>query len=349
MDNLQQHQTAQPESNHNPSNIPPAASEIGYLWSNYLAESMSVCMLKYIVAKSKDPDFKPIFQRALDVSTQRIESIEKIFNLFQHPIPEAFGDKDVEINARKLFSESYLLTYTRLTNKYILLNYGQAYGVSYRPGIRDFFHECIDTCQEIIKKSTDILLAKGLLLKTPYVVIPDRVEYVYDKNYYGSLIGRKRPLNALEINYIFDNMYSNLILKTINLGMCQVVKDEKVRKYLTWGKKITEKQVESLSLLLKQDELPSPATHDFEISASKESPFSDRLIMFHITTVTAFSVLEYGIGLTNTARKDVAAAFARSIGELIHFAKDGTDILIERGWLEKPPETANRRELTQLH
>lgn len=351
MDNTQQANQPEQMSNetvqHNPANIPPSASEIGYLWSNYLAETMSVCMLKYIVAKSKDPDFKPIFQRALEVSSQRVNSIRDILNLFQHPIPEAFGDKDVEINAKELFSESYLLTYTRLTNRLILLNYSQAYGVSYRPEIRIFFNECIDTCQEIIQKSSDVLLAKGLLLKSPYIVIPDRVEHVYDKNYYGSLIGSKRPLNALEINYIFDNHFSNLILKTMNLGMGQVVTDEKVNKYLSWGKKIIDKQVKRLRSLLEEEELPSPTTHDFEVTRSKESPFSDKLIMFHITTVTAFSILEYGIGLTNTARKDVAATFARSIVELIHFAKDGTDIMIERGWLEKPPETADRGELTQ--
>lgn len=332
---------------HNPSNIPPSASEIGYLWSNYLAETMSVCMLKYIVAKSKDPDFKPIFQRALDISSQRIKSMIDIFNLIQHPIPEGFGEKDVEINSKELFSESYLLSYTRLTNRYILLNYSQASGVSYRPEIRKFFNECIDSCQEIIQKSTDILLAKGLLTKTPYIVIPDRVEYVYDKNFYGSLIGSKRPLNALEISYIFDNISSNLILKTMNLGMSQVVTDEKVKKHLLRAKRITDKQVKALSSFLQHEELPVPTTSDFEVTASQESPFSDRLIMFHITVVIAFGILEYGMGLTNTTRKDVAANFARCIGELIHFAKDGTDIMIERGWLEKPPETADRGELIQ--
>ncbi|KUO62581.1 MAG: hypothetical protein APF84_02205 [Gracilibacter sp. BRH_c7a] len=334
---------------HNPSNIMPSASEIAYLWSSYLAETMSVCMLKYIVAKSENPDFKPIFQRALDISSKRLRSMADIFNFIKHPLPAGFGENDVETNAKELYSESFLITYTRLTNRYILHQYSQAYGISYLPQIRDLFYECISTCREIIQKSTDVLLAKGLLIKTPNIVIPDRVEYVYDKNYYGSLVGTKRPLNALEISYLFDNMESKLILETLSLGTSQTVKDEKVKKHLSRGKKITDKQVKVLGSLLEKEDLPVPTTSDFEITTSTESPFSDKLIMFHLTVVTAYSILGYGMSLTNTSRKDVAAAFGRLILELIHFAKDGTDLMIERGWLEKPPETADRGELIKLN
>lgn len=41
------------QAKHNVANILPTAPEIGYLWSSYLAESMSVCMLKYIVANQR--------------------------------------------------------------------------------------------------------------------------------------------------------------------------------------------------------------------------------------------------------------------------------------------------------
>lgn len=88
---------------HNLANNTPTASEVGYLWSSYFAETMAVCFLKYFLAKSKDPDIKPVFQYALDVSSQRVKTIENIYNSLDHPIPEAFGEKDVDINARELF------------------------------------------------------------------------------------------------------------------------------------------------------------------------------------------------------------------------------------------------------
>jgi len=67
---------------HNLADIPPLSSEVGNLWSSYYAESMSVCFLKSYVAKSKDPDIHAVLQRALDVSTQRIKSMENIYNYF---------------------------------------------------------------------------------------------------------------------------------------------------------------------------------------------------------------------------------------------------------------------------
>ena len=111
---------------HNLSDIMPSASEIGNLWASYQAESMSVCFLKYYVAKSKDPDIHTVLQRALDVSSQRVVTMENIFNSFNHPIPEAYGEKDVDVNTKQLFNETFELKYTRLMHKFVMINYCNA-------------------------------------------------------------------------------------------------------------------------------------------------------------------------------------------------------------------------------
>lgn len=325
----------------------PTAPEIGYLWSSYLAESMAVCMLKYFVAKSKDPDYKPIFQQALDVSNQRISSMENIFNEVNHPIPEAFGEKDVDINAGELYSESFQLTYTKLMNRYILQNYSQALCLATRKDIRDFFSQCIYSSRDIHQRACDVLLAKGLLVKPPNIATPDRTSYVRDKSFYGSIFGSKRPLNALEVSYLFDDIHSKQILEALNLGFRQVVKDEKVKNYLIRGNQITDKQTGVLGDILEGEDLPKPETSDYMVTSSKESPFSDRLLLFHYTVVLSYTILGYGFALTNSVRKDISATFTRLIAELLEFAKDGTDLMIEHNWLERPPETANRKELIQ--
>ncbi|AFM40217.1 Protein of unknown function (DUF3231) [Desulfosporosinus acidiphilus SJ4] len=333
---------------HNISNIMPTSAEIGFLWQSYFAETMSLCMLKYIIAKSKDPACKPVFQHALDVSSQRVTSMEDIFNTIKHPIPDAFGEKDVDINASELFSEDYLLTYTKFTNKYILLHYCQAFAISTRTDFINFFNECIDTSRQINKEAKEVLLAKGLLLKPPYIVIPDKVDYVHNDDYFGSFWGRsKRPLNALEVGYLYDKIESKLVLETLSTGLAQVVEDKKVKDHLIRGKEISNKQIEVLSSILESDDLPLPSTSNFQITTSRESPFSAKLILFHSTVVTAFTILSYGLALTNSARKDVVASFGRLIVELLEYSKDGTDLLIERGWLERVPETADRKKLLQ--
>ncbi|EGW37256.1 hypothetical protein DOT_4898 [Desulfosporosinus sp. OT] len=41
----------------------------------------------------------------------------------------------------------------------------------------------------------------------------------------------------------------------------------------------------------------------------------------------------------------VLALSRRLMAEIIEFSKDGVDLLIENGWLERVQETANRQEL----
>lgn len=332
---------------HNLADIIPMSSEIGHLWSSYLAESMSVCFLKHYVAKSKDPDIHTLLQRALDVGSQRVRSMEAIFNSIGHPIPEAYSDKDVDINVKQLFSESFTLLYTRLMHRFVLIYYSNALSISSRSDFRTYFSECISTSQEIHQRATEVLLAKGLLLKYPTIVIPDRVDYVHDKSYLGTMFGRKRPLNALEIAHIFSLMEIKLLLRTLNLGYSQVVQSEKIRNYLSKSKQIADKQLEILGSFLEDEDIPQPAISEILVTDSKESPLSDKVIMSHITSVTAFIIAAYGLAVANIARMDLVSTFSKSVVEVIGLAKDGAELMIECGWLEKVPETADRRELIQ--
>ncbi|WP_242860096.1 DUF3231 family protein [Desulfosporosinus sp. I2] len=68
--------------------------------------------------------------------------------------------------------------------------------------------------------------------------------------------------------------------------------------------------------------------------------------MGQVTVTMAYIISSYGLGLTNTMRKDVALSFSRLMAEILDYVKDGADLLIENGWLEKVPEAADRQELT---
>ncbi|MGC7870982.1 DUF3231 family protein [Desulfosporosinus sp. SYSU MS00001] len=68
-------------------------------------------------------------------------------------------------------------------------------------------------------------------------------------------------------------------------------------------------------------------------------------MLFYYAIILSYSILDYGTALTNSARKDVISTFNRLIQELLALAKDGTDLLIERKWLEQPPQSASRKKL----
>ncbi|WP_243454407.1 DUF3231 family protein [Desulfosporosinus fructosivorans] len=307
---------------HNLTDILPSASEVGHLWTSYLAECMSVCFLKYYVAQSKDPDIHAVLQRALDVSSQRVNTMEDIFNSIHHPIPEAYGECDVEVNTKQLFSESFTLKYTRLMHKFILINYSNSLSLSSRSDIRSYFSECLTTSLEIHQKATEILLAKGLLLKSPSIVTPDRVDFVHNKDYLGSIFGAKRPLNAMEISHITSLIETKELLKTLNLGYGQVVKSEKVKRFISEAKQTADKQLKKLSSYLDDEDLPHPIILSNLVTESTESPHSDKLILCHVTVVIAAIIAEYGLSVSNTARKDLAITFTNFSIEVLALAKD---------------------------
>lgn len=330
---------------HNVSNIMPTSPEIGYLWSGYLAECMSVCFLKDYVSKAKDPEIRTVLQQALDVSTQRVTFMEGMLNSINCPIPDAFGEKDVDANAEELFSESFTLQYTRLMQKFVLYYYCNAMAASTRWDFRKFFIECMNTSTEVHQKATDILLAKGILDKPPIIQVPDRVECVHDKDYFGSLIGKKRPLNALEIGHLYALMETKELIETLNVGYSQVVKSEKIKKYLLKAIGTARKHLKILAAFLSEENLPAPKMTRILVSETKESSVSDRLILTHSTSVIGYILTEYGIADTNTARSDLVSTFQRLVSDVLFLAKDGAELMVEYGWLEKVPDTADRNSL----
>lgn len=331
---------------HNLNDIPPTAAEIGHLWSTYMAESMAVCFQKHIIATTKDPDYRDVIQSALDLSSRNIMLIENMFNLIQHPIPEAFGEKDVNPSAPKLFDETYNVIYTRTMIKYISQNYYLAYTESTRSDVRQLFYEFIDGSRDLIRKADDILLAKGVYPKAPYIAIPDKVEFVHDKSYYGSLVGEKRALNALEISNIFSILNFKVTIRALKLGFAQVVKSDGIRKFFNDGAKLAEDHIVILRSILEEEGLSGPEIMDYHVTNLQDSPFSDRLMLFHTTTVIAYILTAYGTGLSRIMRKDIIITYTRLMKDILAISKEGADLLIKNGWMEQIPETINHKALT---
>lgn len=352
-DNLQQ-PTTQGQSEevpfgviqHNLLNIMPTSAEINHLWSTYFAESSSVVFLKHMVKTSKDPDLHSVLQHSLDLSTQNVRLMEEIFNKIQHPIPVAFGEKDVYINAPALFEDVFSIRYMRLMTKYILLNHSMAFSDSTRSDFRILFSRFIDGAKGVLDRADEVLLAKGLYSKSPYITFPDSVKYVDDKGYYGSIFGSKRPLNVLEVSNLFAIMDFKIAIRAIFLGFAQVVKSNKLRKHFNKGHQLVDQHLQELGTFLADAGLPRPELVGYQVTDSKESPYSDKLMLFHVSVTNAFILTSFSYGLSRILRKDIISTYIRLIPEILAYAKSSTDLLIENRWLEKAPGAVDREELT---
>lgn len=52
-----------------------------------------------------------------------------------------------------------------------------------------------------------------------------------------------------------------------------------------------------------------------------------------------------GLALPSSIRIDLVSTFTGFVAELLALAKEGAELMIESGWLERVPETADRKDL----
>ncbi|HHV65429.1 MAG TPA: DUF3231 family protein [Peptococcaceae bacterium] len=334
---------------HNLADLTPTSSEVGHLWTAYLAESMSVCFLTKWSKEAQDPEINQYLREVLTTSNERVQIMENLFKTINYPIPLGFDEKDLNLNAPPLFSQAFTCLYTRMMQKMILHHYMCAATSSYRSDFLDFYSDCLKKSEALHRKATEILLAKGILQKHPSIVQPTSLETVSNKSYFGSyfhIFGDKRTLNAIEISIIYTMMEIKQLVKTLQMGFSQTVKSKKVKEYLLKSIEIGSKQFDILARFLTEQEVARPSLSQILITNSQESAFSDRLILTHTSAATAYIATAYGLGMPDLYRKDLTAALMRFISEVLGLAKDGAELMVKEGWLEKIPETANRKQLS---
>jgi hypothetical protein len=333
---------------HSINNIELTSAEISQLWSTYMSSSMTKCVISYFRKTVKEPEINSILVQVFDRVSKNLKIITDIFNTENHPIPQGFTDEDVNTNAKPLYSDTFIAEYIKLGSKFALLSYADALTVSSRSDVRKFFTDRVYSATDISNKIDDIQLKKGIYIRAPLIPVSQGVEFVQKQSFMNGFIGDKRPLNVLEISRLHSNIQTNKLGKALITGFAQVASSQKVKEYMVTGKNIAMKHIEMFSQLLKESDVPAPSIWDAEVMASTEAPFSEKLMMFHITALISFSLGAYGVAISNSMRSDLVLCYTKFMADLGKFSKDGADIMIENSWFEKAPEAVNRAELINV-
>lgn len=330
---------------HNIDNIRLTSGEIGELWTNYVYDSMSKCVSLYFLQTCKDPDIRALIEYDLSIIIGNLQKVEDIFNSVNFPIPIGFTEEDVHLDARKLYSDVFMLHYIRIKSKFELINYSASRALCARQDVLEHFNSCINSKLDICNRADAILLSKGLFIRSPYIPVPEQVEFVKRQSFLAGFIGDERPIQARAIGYVFVNIQTNALGKALLMGFSQVAKDKKVEQYINKGKEIADKHVELFSDILKQEDLPVPMVWDAEVLDSTEPPFSDELMMFHTVALIGYGMGAYGLSLSTAFRRDIALTYIRLMAEIGQYLDDGAKIMIDNNWLEAPPQAPERKEL----
>jgi hypothetical protein len=319
------------------------AAEISFLWSTYISDSMSVCVLKYFLEHTDDEQVKKIVAHSLDLSQQHIEIISGIFLDEGIQIPQGFTEQDVNVKARRLFTDVFYLRYVHNMTKGGLVTYGRVLQNIYRHDIHSFFAKCLTSSIELKSVVTELLLEKGLAVRPPSVPYPQKLEFVHKQSFMLEGLGRRESLTGAEVTHLHANIQTNRLGTAMALAFSQVAESDKVRKYILRGKEIALKHIKVFSSYLEKRSLPVPMSIDQEITDSTESPFSDKLMMYHYGLMIYDGVGNYGVAISESQRSDLVVDYSRLSAEILKFSEDGVNLMIAEGWLEQPPLTSDRK------
>jgi hypothetical protein len=328
------------------NNIKLTSAEISQLWSAYMSDSLSNCVLKYFLEKADDPEIRPVVEYALELAQAHIKKLTLIFNGENFPIPYGFKEEeDVDITAPRLFSDSYYLYYLQQWSSIGLDAYSISLTLSSRTDVFEYFSECIDESKKLLKKTVNVLLSKGLYIRAPYVTTPKKIDFIRNQNFLAGWFGERRTLTTLEVTNLYANLQRNVLAMATFIGFSQVAKSKEVGRFMARGKEIASKHIDIYSSILIENALPASVSWDNQVLDSTVSPFSDKLMMFHVNALATGAIGYYGSSLSTSSRRDLSTNYLRILGEVLKYTEDAANIMIDNEWMEQPPKVVDHDKL----
>lgn len=330
------------------NNIPLVSSEIAGLWSSYEAETMARCVLMYFLKQVNDEETRLLLQDELDKTNRHISILTNIFNQSAIALPYGFTDKDINTNAPRLFTDTFYLAYLSYMSKIGMHNYTLILNHISRQDIVEYFSQRIMDSVELYKKCADLRLLKGVFIKAPRVEIPKEVEYVKNRSFIVDIFGEKRPLILREVTHMFAIIFSNIVGRAMVTGFGQVSKVKEASNFYFEGKDMASNKIMELTSIYTEEGIPIPSTSDSFVTSSTEPPFSEKLMLAHVTGMVSASISNVGMAIADTIRTDLQGIYMKYLTSDKKYANKGANILISNGWMEQPPQAIKHENLVTI-
>ncbi|KAA9023650.1 DUF3231 family protein [Niallia endozanthoxylica] len=323
------------------------AAEVSALWLQYMGDSMAICIYKYFLKIVENEEIKSILQFSLQLAENHMIKITAFLKDAHYQIPIGFTKNDVNLKAPRLFSDQFLLFYSYIMTIHGLTSYSLAITNAEREDIQHFYFECVANSKDLYKNIISLAKTKSYFSSVPTVSSPNEVEFMDSTGIISNLIGDKRPLNISEISNLFFNSRKTGFIRSLSIAFSQVAELEEVRDFMVKNVKLAGKDAESFDAILQQDNLPIPERWDAEITDSKVSPFSDKLMMFHAAFLVNAALSYYGAAIGSSLRSDIILNYKKVSNHAMEAGVFCYKILVKHGWLEKQPEAIDRKSLAK--
>ncbi|GHH99487.1 hypothetical protein AM1BK_30300 [Neobacillus kokaensis] len=321
---------------------PLTTVEMGKLWVSYMGNSMSSQILSYFLQHCEDEYIRTVLENGLAVSKDFLQRIEVILRKENFPIPVGFSEDDVNLGAPRLYEDDFYVQYIKYAAKAGMSLYSVAIPLVMREDIREFFVYANQCTVILLGQINNVLMEKKLIVKPPIIPTPEKPQFINKQSFLNGWFGDVRPLHAMEIVHLYDNIENNITSKALLLGFYQTVKDEKIKALFKRGLDMTDKAVKQFIEKLHKENLATPSYIDHLVTTSTNPPFSDKIMLFHKVDMFSMKIRSYGNSLAVNGRRDISTLYLRTMANVGIFVDDGANILIDKEWMESPPTAFDR-------
>ncbi|RBP89944.1 uncharacterized protein DUF3231 [Cytobacillus firmus] len=328
-------------------NLKLTASEIGTLWGEYVNGTMTEIVNRYMISIIEDEETKQVFEIAIKTGEKQKKQLVSFIERDGFPVPIGFTESDLNKSAERLFSDTFCLNYLHIMTIHGLLGHTTALSVSVRKDIREFYNSCVDDAKSMYDLTIELLLKKGVFQRDPYFYPAESPELITAKDFTDGFFGKGRVLSSTEIISISLNIKKGIMAKALSIGFSQVTESKDIRKFFEELEKAADENLQALSKIMYKDNLPVPMSLESEITTSKDSPFSDKLMLYHMGFLAQTAQVYYGTGLAGSMRTDLAVAYEKAILKTLGITRKWFSIMVKNKWFEQPPLAPNRKELAQ--
>jgi hypothetical protein len=323
------------------------SSEIGSLWGEYINGTAVDVVNRYMYSIIEDEAIKAIFYDALRTFEQQKNQIKTFIENEGFPVPIGFNESDLYLGKQRLFTDAFCLNYLHVMTLHGLLGHVTAFSISVRKDLRDFYDSCDNDAKKMYHQTIELLLEKGLFQRDPLFYADEHPQFISSTDFKDGFLGKGRTLAATEIISISFNIKKSILAKTLSIGFAQVAGSKDVRNFLTDSEKTADGQIKALAKILQADNLPVPKSLETEVSISTDSPFSDKLLMYHMGFLFQAAQNYHGAGLASAMRTDLVTTYETTILQNLLLTKNWFKIMVKNKWLEQPPLAPNRKEIAK--
>ncbi|WP_102264709.1 DUF3231 family protein [Mesobacillus jeotgali] len=326
------------------ANVELTSTEISNIWSSYLKSSMELRFFQYFNATAEGPEVKNIVGKMVEYSQKSLEDLKDIFIKENLTIPLGFTEKDVRLDADKVFSDTFILYICHDITMLSLSTYPAAFPDCTRKDVRNFFQNAIEFTIQMQNEITELMLSQGVFLKSPQIAMDHTIDLVDEMKYLNGLFGGSRPVNAAEIANLSRIIHRARFSKMILVTFSKLASDKNVKQHFSKGTVALEKVLYSLQEVLEKENIPISASGDYNILDTKESPFSDKLMLFFVNTCLGmFCFIMINQAMTSSLRTDIVTKFTVISNQMKKFYGKGLLLTITEKWLEQPPQVFDRK------